>query len=346
MQFLKLASIFAEGILEGETVDQRKATLKKISNQIEQLGFTFFVTTINESLSESEPLIWPMDSPIFEEEEPIKNVFNSISSRTAKDDFLHKLRNRLLIHAARQLSCSKIFTGDSATDLSIAILSNFSMGRGAHLSLDVGFADTRYSDIMLLRPMRNFTNKEIAYYLRFHDLEVPRSGGTSTKGDPHVSIQKLTEKFVTDLDSEFHGTVSTIFKTGEKLSSMNSEKKLESTCALCNASLDTKVSEEVSAIQATDYSQLVSNSSVIEKEKEVESKVGNDCNGDCNCKKSCGEEGNVNDLGILRNCLCYGCRLILSSFKEEKAVPSFMLNAAKSAISFEKMHNEIVDFLL
>lgn len=287
-----------------------------------------------------------MDSPILKEEEPIKITFKSISSRTAKEDLLHKLRNRLLIYAARQLNCTKIFTGDSATDLSIAILSNFSMGRGAHLSLDVGFADTRYSDIMLLRPMRNFTNKEIAYYLRFHDLEVPRSGGTSAKADPHISIQKLTEKFVTDLDSEFHGTVSTIFKTGEKLSSMNSEQTLERVCALCNASLDTKVSEEVSAIQATDYSQLVSTSSVIAKEEEIESKVENNCNGDCNCQKTCGEKGETSDLVLLRKCLCYGCRLILSSFKDEKAVPSFMLNAARSAISFEKMHGEIADFLL
>ena len=284
-----------------------------------------------------------MNSSILKEEEPIKDTLDALSNRTAKDDLLHKLRQRLLIHTARQLKCNKIFVGDSATDLSINILSNFSMGRGAHLSLDVGFADTRYSDTILLRPMRSFTNKEIAYYLRFHNLEVHRLDGASTTENPHVSIQKLTEKFVTDLDSDFHGTVSTIFRTGEKLSSMNSLHQLDRVCALCNAPLDTKVSGDVSAIQATDYSQFISTSRISE---EYDYKLEDACEGDCKCRKSCREKEEENDVGILKKCLCYGCKLILSSFKEEKAVPHFLVNNAKSAISFEKMHGEIADFLL
>jgi cytoplasmic tRNA 2-thiolation protein 2 len=53
------------------------------------------------------------------------------------------------------------------------------------------------------------------------------------QADPHVSIQKLTEKFVTDLQEDYPATVSTIFRTGDKLSMGSSITETSECCALC-----------------------------------------------------------------------------------------------------------------
>jgi len=50
--------------------------------------------------------------------------------------------------------------------------------------------------------------------------------------NPHASIQKLTETFVTDLQEDFPATVSTVFRTGDKLS-IGSSTAEDECCVLC-----------------------------------------------------------------------------------------------------------------
>jgi hypothetical protein len=50
--------------------------------------------------------------------------------------------------------------------------------------------------------------------------------------NPHASIQNLTETIVTDLQEDFPATVSTIFRTGDKLS-MGSSTSQDECCVLC-----------------------------------------------------------------------------------------------------------------
>jgi cytoplasmic tRNA 2-thiolation protein 2 len=50
--------------------------------------------------------------------------------------------------------------------------------------------------------------------------------------NPPASIQELTETFVTDLQENFPATVSTIFRTGDKLS-VGSGMPEDEGCALC-----------------------------------------------------------------------------------------------------------------
>ncbi|XP_043463311.1 cytoplasmic tRNA 2-thiolation protein 2 [Leptopilina heterotoma] len=352
-----------EGILEEKTHDEQRTTVEKIANQLKTFDFSGFTTKINESLSESDLKIFPIDSPGEEnakEEEETKNTFLKLSEQSAKNDLLVKLRTRLLIRAARHLNCNKIFTAETATSLSISILSNITMGRGAHLSLDVGFADTRISDIMILRPMRAFTNLEIDYYQRFHKIQSPLEFPKTTNQNLK-SIQTLIDQFVNEMDKESHSTVSTVLRTGEKLCTLISDEKFEKYCILCNSPLDTTINGDISALQAINYSEFVSTNVVEPHSEKIEpnsenfigncetndERIGNSEN-NCNCssgKRNCGEK-NENILVILKNNLCYGCRLIVVNFKDVKDIPSFMLNKARNLMSFEKMHEEIADFLL
>ncbi|XP_011313083.1 cytoplasmic tRNA 2-thiolation protein 2-like [Fopius arisanus] len=99
--------------------------------------------------------------------------------------------------------------------VAIAILSNVALGRGANLSSDCGLIDNRHNDVMILRPMRDFSRQELYYYLRIRDIKCIDEKELKDNRPPF--IQKLTGKFVRNLEELFSGTVSTIFRTGEKI---------------------------------------------------------------------------------------------------------------------------------
>lgn len=311
----------------------------------------------------SVPKIYSLDEiPEFFEEDStvVSDLFNSISSYTAKEELLEKLRRKLLISAARSLGCCKIFTADNSTDLAIKILSNMALGRGAQLPLDVGFVDNRNADIKILRPMRDFTRKELSYYLNFHKLDTVVAPSLTSKLDDCASIQKLTEKFVTELNTEFSGTVSAVFRTGEKLSAGNLQTNdLTETCVLCCAPLDTAFSD-TSSLQATEFSKLISAEgpngnvgkesfdlksfpSAVERVADVASSGSKSCV-NCNCGKGKKESKiSASDFEIY---LCYGCRLIFKDLDTRCDIPEFLQIAASQRISLNHMRDEIADFLL
>lgn len=345
-------------------MEQRISTTADICDQVRSLGFDGYVVALRDSLRDSEPQIHPLEKGaefLKEEEEDaaLVNLFNAVSNFTSKEELLHKLREKLFLSVARNLRCCKIFTADGADDLAIKILSNIALGRGAHLPLDVGFLDSRDPEIKLLRPMRDFTRKELSYYLNFHKLETIQTPGLTTKKDPYVSIQKLTEKFVTELNTEFSGTVSAVFRTGEKLSTSNQQSNnLSETCALCGAPLDT-VFTDTSSLQATEFSRLVSAEGpqgFIGKdafelrmfpsaENSATSKSGSGNCDNCNCGKSKENASELSTTDLLAH-LCYGCRLIFRDIDKTHQVPEFLQNAAKQRVSLDHMREEIADFLL
>lgn len=80
----------------------------------------------------------------------------------------------------------------------------------------------------LLRPLRLFDMKELALYNKFNDLEPPSI--PSSEVNPYSSVQDLMRKFVNDLQQNFPATITTIMKTGDKLSL---DKRNADICSLC-----------------------------------------------------------------------------------------------------------------
>lgn len=93
-----------------------------------------------------------------ESDNKLRSHFHSIKSPTSKIDFILRLRlvflstfhqsryssnpcsiSRYLIQVeiARKLQCTKIFTPDCGTDLSIRLLSDVILGRGSQISSDI-----------------------------------------------------------------------------------------------------------------------------------------------------------------------------------------------------------------
>uniref|UniRef100_A0A8C5R0G6 Cytoplasmic tRNA 2-thiolation protein 2 n=1 Tax=Leptobrachium leishanense TaxID=445787 RepID=A0A8C5R0G6_9ANUR len=261
--------------------------------------------------------------------ERLVQLFSSTKTLTAKQELLHTLRTHLILHTARGCGYSKVMSGESLTRLAVSLLSNISLGRGAFLPLDTGFSDGRYGDVLFIRPMREYSLKEIAFYNRLFSVSSIFIPTLDTKAPENSSIQRLTETFVTKLQADFPSTVSTVYRTSEKLNTCSAEDRqedhLQERCLLCQCPLDTHAGElPASAFQATQVSENLSQQTKENCASRAET-AGKTCckQGQCSfpppppCRRA---------PGIMR-LLCYSCRLTMKdlviSFSVEKAAESF-----------------------
>ncbi|XP_033754101.1 cytoplasmic tRNA 2-thiolation protein 2-A-like [Pecten maximus] len=269
----------------------------------------------------------------------IKSLFSSIKSLTAREDMLNRLRQRLLMEVAQVQGYSKVMTGHCGTRLAVNLLSDISQGRGAHVAMDTAFSDTRYPNIMLVRPIRDFSSKEVAMYNSLHGVESVFLPTLTTKTYEGSSIEHLTEAFVTGLQTDYPSTVSNIMRTGEKLSTEKRDGE-NSHCALCGAPLDTDVGA-CSALSAVEFSSLISRT---RKGKVTTCGDSTTCcgegDGSCHTKS----EG-VKKEEVL-SVLCYGCRMTVKDMVEPAALPDKLLAQISYRLRRSKMKNDIQDFLL
>ncbi|KAK2582651.1 hypothetical protein KPH14_004930 [Odynerus spinipes] len=350
--FNVLVFFIDDGSVEGYTVNERKNLLEAIDEQVQTFGFVGYTASLKESLCENTiPSIYPLEAKevVIDENEVIQKMLSNLADDSAREELLRQLRHRLLILAARKLGCNKVFVADCATNIAINILSDISLGRGAQLSPDIDFSDTRYSDVMLLRPMRDFTKEEISHYLSCNNLNSIRSC-KQNRISSSTSIQALTSKFISQLDSDFHGTVSTVFRTGEKLSTeLLVCQNLEDNCALCNIPLDTKViNDDISALQATTLSSLLSSKNLnVNNSKETTDPLNvsvdtlkaqmccrhkniNETECVCNIKEYKRSELSTLSSNTVLKHLCYSCQLIFRYSDVANCVPSFVLNTIQT----------------
>ncbi|KAJ8271319.1 hypothetical protein COCON_G00101780 [Conger conger] len=135
--------------------------------------------------------------------EDLGRLLSSVRTLTAKEDMLQTLRHHLMVHTARTHGYSKVMMGDSCSRLAVKLLSNIAQGRGATLATDTGFSDPRYGDVVIIRPMRDYSSKEIAFYNKMFGVPSVFVPGLDTKASDKASIPLLTESFVTKLQTDF-----------------------------------------------------------------------------------------------------------------------------------------------
>ncbi|XP_044013070.1 cytoplasmic tRNA 2-thiolation protein 2 [Aphidius gifuensis] len=351
-----------DGCLLNKTIEQRQARINEIITQTNSLDFKLFVTSIGEIFNEKNPDLREINNytcSINDNDEKLLNIYNNLTDETSKKDFLHKIREKLIVTVAKCFDCCKIFFDEDSTSLAVTILSNVSLGRGAQLSSDVGFIDDRHTGVMILRPMRDFTRQELNYYMDIHKLNSFTMKKSSNNS--YSSIQGVTESFVIDLDEQFGGTVAAIFRTGEKLSSKskNNDDVAIDKCVMCEGYIDTAhFDKTTSAIEATNFSKIVSlkgslaehDLAMIDGNLNDDKTIIENGNKKCgDCSGSCGDKNNSdNDLSVdeINKHLCYACRRIFSDKKIINNYLTSIVNAIREKKAFENMRNEISDFLL
>ncbi|XP_023560956.1 cytoplasmic tRNA 2-thiolation protein 2 isoform X2 [Octodon degus] len=201
-------------------------------------------------------------SPTAAQTEALCRLFESVRTLTAKEELLQMLRSHLILHVARAHSYSKVMTGDSCTRLAIKLMTNLALGRGAFLAWDTGFSDERYGDVVVVRPMRDHTLKEVAFYNRLFAVPSVFTPAVDTKAPEKASIHRLMEAFVHRLQAQFPSTVSTVYRTSEKLAKAPRESCAEGPqgprCLLCLCTLDIDAADSATAfgVQTSALSQM------------------------------------------------------------------------------------------
>lgn len=114
-----------------------------------------------------------------------------------------------------------VLVGSSASQLANDLLVNVILGHGSTIRSTVSVCDdrNRRAQVALMRPMRDFSKKEILFYLRARNIEhnYRVEPNLITFADCKSSIQTLTEAFVGKLQLDYPSTCSTLLRTGNKM---------------------------------------------------------------------------------------------------------------------------------
>ncbi|XP_029376382.1 cytoplasmic tRNA 2-thiolation protein 2 [Echeneis naucrates] len=296
----------------------------------------------------------------------LQQLMMSATTLTARQELLNTLRLHLLVHTARSKGYNKVMLGDNGTRAAVKLVSSIALGRGAQLAQDTGFSDSRFGDIILVRPMRDYSAKEISYYNYLFSVPSVFIPALDTKTVDKSSIQHLTEIFITKLQADFPSTVSTVYRTSEKLQTVcrgPSTPEHTTRCLLCVCDLDT-ATEEASAFQATLTSEQLSvgPSGAARTETQRQDPVG--LNQAAPPRQCCPSGGGAEDCGRaasgggccssarllvgsdLRSLLCYSCQLMVKDLASVESLPHYILSEAQRRQRRSQMRDEISDFLL
>ncbi|XP_042653591.1 cytoplasmic tRNA 2-thiolation protein 2 isoform X2 [Tyto alba] len=239
-------------------------------------------------------------------------LFEATETSTAREELLQMLRTHLILQTARSRGYAKVMTGESCTRVAVKLLTNLALGRGAFLAVDTGFVDDRHGDVTVVRPMREYMAKEVAFYNHFFDVPTLVAPPLPTKRQEKPSIHRLIERFLLGLQEDFPSTISTVYRTGEKLSPAPAKASDESQrCLLCLCALDIAGEEEL-ALEPT----------LIVEEPEP---VGNGC---CQDAPAAGAESRAAFIPLL----CYGCRLTFKELGPLATLPPYVRAEAQRRI--------------
>ncbi|XP_034465397.1 LOW QUALITY PROTEIN: cytoplasmic tRNA 2-thiolation protein 2 [Hippoglossus hippoglossus] len=404
LRFLPGIVYIDEGGVVGQSVDERLRTVAELQAVFRATGFPFYVVPLEQvldlpssvvvmapSLSEQPASAYKEAVDQFlksnsgsclnpKDQDPtslrvvpeahtqlLQQLIVSAKTLTARHDLLNTLRQHLLVHTARTEGYRKVMLGDNCTRLAIKILTSISLGRGAQLAQDTGgFSDSRYGDIILVRPMRDYFSQRNRFTTTicstWASVFIP---SLDTKTTEKASIQRLTESFVTKLQVDFPSTVSTIYRTSEKLQTAcksSSTADRSDRCLLCVCALDTSV-ENASSFQATLTSEQLSQTKYPARNKsdrlhpaavELESSVpsgpccssggGEDCGGAESGEGCCSAK--EPEKTNLKTLLCYSCHLTIKDMSSVEHLPQYILLEAQRRKRRSKMREEISEFLL
>ncbi|XP_017050536.1 cytoplasmic tRNA 2-thiolation protein 2 [Drosophila ficusphila] len=229
--------------------------LKNLSNQY--APFEFHVIELGASNS-AEPITKYSRSS--DEKNELVQKLQKLRSLTARQDYLQQQRKNLIASVAQQLDCTHVFEPSISVDLATQLLTAIALGRGGSAALDVALLDDRLAgEVKLLRPLKDLNEQEIQFYTHAQQLKPLVQSGSryGQESGPTASLQNLTSAFVANLQQNYASTVSTVFRTGDKIA-INAHPD-QATCDHCQSALDSELSDTLLAIE---YSRSVSEAGV------------------------------------------------------------------------------------
>lgn len=281
-----------DSILYDLTDEQRSNRLRRVGVLLKQFGFNTYCTSVADS---SHPLYSYdeyMDQPVANEKlKEFKLKLTSMVSHTFCDDYIGNVRTNIIRSIASKLDTNFAFTSEIESDLAKIFLTNITLGRGGSVCQDIAFCDTR-GNVPIIRPIRNLDIVEVQHYIKFNKIECLALDELDIDGLFDKSLQNVTKSFVDELQTNFPSTISTIFRTGEKISGITVDQSQiidEGNCSFCASGIPTEKSR---TIQSLEYSRFVS-------------------------ENACDDRLNFKEDSRNLSKLCYGCKNILKDMPVE-----------------------------
>jgi len=333
---------------------RRRENISDVFKLLSTYGFNVNIALLEDVNSlESESIVVYSNPDLVKFNKPqsdqLSRTFKSLSDRSSRHEFLIQTRKKVLVGVAQKIGCGKIMTGETGTRLAVELMSSVACGVGAGLPHRVGFRDSRDDGVVILRPMREISSKEVSLYCVYNHLVTWHGQEVQGVGD---TIRNVTQEFLLGLQENFPSTIPTVNRTGDKLTAfddMTDDDNDEDTCLMCGSSLDTSTNTCHNALQATQYSSYISaggdgvkvNDGNIEK---CETKNDECCGeGDGSCKTNSGPKVSVSDV---LNYLCYTCRRTFDQVTRVSDLPRFLVDKVKTQKIRGQMKSEIGGFLL
>ncbi|KQK80116.1 cytoplasmic tRNA 2-thiolation protein 2 [Amazona aestiva] len=290
LRFIPSVIYVDEGAVRGQSPAQREQSLACMETLLQATGFPYYLVHL---------------------EQELLKLFEAVQTMTAKEELLQMLRTHLILQTARTKGYTKVMTGETCTRVAIKLLTNLALGRGAFLAVDTGFKDNRHGDVMVVRPLREYMAKEIAFYNHFFDVPTVIAPPLPTKRRDKPSFRHVVESFLLGLQKDFPSTISTVYRTGEKLSADRAKPSCEAErCLLCLCALDLDGEEEL-ALEPT----------LIIDEPELERN---------------GAERKSAYIPLL----CYGCRLTFKELGPVTTLPPYVRAEAQRRIHSAEMQQQ------
>ncbi|XP_076989391.1 cytoplasmic tRNA 2-thiolation protein 2 isoform X2 [Tamandua tetradactyla] len=337
---LSVLQCFAQELAAGE--EAYKAAVDTFIQQqhvhgAEEAGPSSCSAQVEEQLSPPRP-------PPAAQTEALTRLFNSVKTLTAKEELLQALRTHLILHVARAHGYSKVLTGESCTRLAIKLMTNLALGRGAFLAWDTGFSDDRHGDVVVARPMRDHTLKEVAFYNRLFTVPSVFTPAIDTQAPDKASIHRLMEGFVLRLQTQFPSTVSTVYRTSEKLAKAprdgHATGPASPRCLFCMCTLDIDRADSATAFGAQTSILLA----------QAETPAASCCSPGVGRTQSCCRDAGPCKRGTLRahvaEQLCYGCRVNLKDLPSVDPLPPYILAEAQLRSQRAGVRQEIQECLI
>ncbi|VDO12063.1 unnamed protein product, partial [Rodentolepis nana] len=215
-----------------------------------------------------------------------KRVSNSILTATEELTRWSRL-DQLKTYSSRILGFKYLMVGDNASQLAANCLSGIAQARGGSIASELGFADTRYDDVTILRPMYTFLSKEVALFLRFCNLEPLIEPCLSTLhnlkyGPSANSIQRLTQDFISSLQfGGFPSTTTAILSSASK--TLPDDTGANCHCKICRAPMKPPGGNGATADAAFEFSALISRNAKMNYASAQESSPSERPSGICTC---------------------------------------------------------------
>ncbi|KAF4979322.1 hypothetical protein FZEAL_4444 [Fusarium zealandicum] len=188
----------------------------------------------------------------------LRRLFEALPTVTSRADILRQLLRHLLLHTARERSCTALLLGHSTTALAALTLSEVANGRGFAVPLQVadgmssvctyeatseGTAkETGRVDFPVYYPMREVFRNEILQYIdlvpSLKDLVPSEKAGTTAGGSvvshKDLSIDEVMARYFESVEEGYSGIVANVVRTTGKLERTAGN----SSCGSCGMTID------------------------------------------------------------------------------------------------------------